>query len=520
MKAYIRTLTLIGGLAFATGLASAQEISYLQSFPNDQPETLFTPNEYDWESYFSNQAVRVPGNRITYLIGSQPRENVNAPTPYGDNLERGYWLILDNTDQLAYTEIAVERDPDLQMSFQARHDSADADWHFAIRTVDGSWYVSEESFSGQSSTWQRFGINAGGDSRWIPLVFEVGAAMQISGEQPVTMDSIPGTINAVGFYGAVRVGEETRFRIDNFTLGTGLFTDSFPYRQGWSNNTYNPDSQTGSQFTPNTYEWESYFNSASIGYVARVPGNRITFLMGSRPMPNINAVAPHGDNLDRGYWLMAVNVDQLAYAEIAVPRHEDLHIGFDVRNDSIDANWHIALRFGADNWYVSADSYSGNTEEWEEFVYPSGPDSLWIPLFFMAGEYMFITEETPQPLHSIPGDITAAGFYGDVNVPSGAPRFRIDNFSVGTSEMFIEPAYFQGPSSILLTPGFRWTRIGFIYDDRFPFVYSFGLDTWIHVFPLEDEEELYVFYNYADGNFYWTGNAFYPEVFPVATGQQ
>lgn len=501
-------------LVFLANFLAAQEIFHRQSFANNQADTQtqHTPNTYNWESYFSSDATRVPGNRITYLMGSTPRTNVNTSTPFGDNIAEGFWLIFDNRDQLAFTEANLLRDPNLQLSMELRNDSASADWHFALRFGDDTWYVSAESYAGESSSWQAFAIDAGSDSLWIPLYFVAGEGMFIAEEIPVTLSTIPGDITAAGFYGDVDVASATRFRIDNFTAGTGLFLPSFPYRQGWSNNTYNNETETGDQFTPNAYGWESYFNSASIGYVARVPGNRITFLTGSRPLANINAPTPNGDAMDRGYWLMAVNVDQLAYAELNIPRNPDLHIGFDVRNDTADANWHVVLRFGDNSWYVSADYYAEESEDWNSFVYPAGSDSLWVPLFYQAQQYMAVSGETPVTLSSIPGDITAAGFYGDIN-ESSITRYRIDNFTVGTSDLFMEPAYFKGPHTLHLTAGFRYNPLGFFYDAEYPYVYMFDREDWIWVHPLsEDPEDSYIFYSYDDQSWYWTGNDVYPDI--------
>lgn len=513
MKIYsLKTICTLLGACSLGMLSQAQDIQYLQGFHNNAPETQHIAEVYDWEAYFSSDATRAPGNRISYFVGAATVSNVNASTPHGDNIERGFWTVNDFNDQFAYTEVSIDRNDNLQMSMEMRHNSAEASWHFAVRVGVDAWYVSTQAYAAESLGWNRFLIEAGPQSTWHPLFFEAGQSMFIDEGTTVEMSSVSGEIAAVGFFGNVNTGTNQVFRFDNFTVGSDLVTFSYPYLQAFSNDTYNEETDSGSQFSPNHYEWESYFNSASTGNATRVPGNRITFLLGSEPLANVNAIAPQGDALDRGYWLMAVTTDQMGYTEVNLPRVENMHIGFDMRNDSADAVFRAMIRIGVSDWYVSELSYAAESEDWEQVLFEAGSESEWRELNFASGAPMAISSNPAVRLGDLVGDITAVGFYGSID-ESSATRFRMDNFGVGPREFFDRSRYFSGRYTVSFSQTIHWNPIfGFFFDGDFPFVYSFTQDEWVWVHTVGDgPEEAFYFYSYTSGNWYWSGSTIYPQ---------
>jgi hypothetical protein len=292
------------------------------------------------------------------------------------------------------------------------------------------------------------------------------------------------------------------------TVGATLsFSQTVLYRQGF----HNSENETSTQFVPNEYNWESYYREDAV----RVPGNRITYLTGGSAKPNVNAPTPYGDNLERGYWLMNVNVDQMAYTDLLIQRNADLVMGMELRNDSAAANWHFLLRFSGDEWYVSEEFYSFDSTdsfEWNLFHINAGGDSLWIPLNFEAKVQMGISNEPAKTLDSIPGDIVGAGFYGAVT--SAVKRYRIDNFTVGLGEIFAS-TYFTHQLTMAVD-GFKWNQLGWLDDSAYPYVYFFGLGGWTWVVPAgEEPESLFYLYSYEDEAWYWTGVDHYPMVYPV-----
>jgi hypothetical protein len=194
------------------------------------------------------------------------------------------------------------------------------------------------------------------------------------------------------------------------------------YLQGFAND-------TGAFQKSPDYGWEWYYNHASTGVLAdaMATSSRVHYFSGSAAVANVNAEAPFGDEIAQGYWVMNTGSNQLAYVPLELPRsYADIAVSFEMNHSATsDSSWHVALRFGADNWYVSAPSgnYTGGYQQFSVAVEDS---SSWLPLVFAEGSPLSVVN-SPVTFDAIAGDITAAGFYGDINVST---THRIDNFEV------------------------------------------------------------------------------------------
>ncbi len=92
---------------------------------------------------------------------------------------------------------------------------------------------------------------------------------------------------------------------------------------------------------------------------------------------------------------------------------------------------------------------------------------------------------------------------------------RFDNVTVAGVEVWSGSIFRGSDGTLDLGHGWRWNSMGYFYDTHYPFVFAFGLDTWIYV--IGDSEESYYFWSYTDEAWVWTGRAHYPS-FLVLTG--
>jgi MYXO-CTERM domain-containing protein len=197
------------------------------------------------------------------------------------------------------------------------------------------------------------------------------------------------------------------------------------YRQGFAN-----DSEAFQK--SDIYDWRFFSNASGARIEGTTTSSRMHYFSGSTAVENINALAPHGDNIAQGYWIMNTYQNQLSFTEMTIPRsYEDIAVSFEINNNTSNSSWHVALRFGNDDaWYVSdvSDNISGG---WGTFSLNVTDASLWTALVFASGEYMErANPESTVSFGSISGEITAVGFYGELDNGTSSTTHRVDNFTV------------------------------------------------------------------------------------------
>lgn len=73
------------------------------------------------------------------------------------------------------------------------------------------------------------------------------------------------------------------------------------------------------------------------------------------------------------------------------------------------------------------------------------------------------------------------------------------------------------PFTTDLTGGFKWNSpLGFLYDNFYPFVWSYSYAGWIYIFgchPTANETDGYFLYDFKNGQFGFTGTAYYPNYY-------
>lgn len=193
------------------------------------------------------------------------------------------------------------------------------------------------------------------------------------------------------------------------------------YFQGFHNN-------SGSFQQSDPYGFTTYAGDSA----TYVSGSRVHYFSNtSQTGANVNALTPHGDNISQGYWTANTNLSQFSFAEMTIPAsYTDITLSFQVNNNATsDSDWHIAIRLGSGDWYLSQDTHNANDNSWSTHAVSLTESSLWLALDFDAGETMEISAAPAVEYSTISDNITAFGFYGDIRHASSTTH-RLDNFAV------------------------------------------------------------------------------------------
>lgn len=185
---------------------------YLQSFANDSG-AFQRAETYGWSYVFGDQATGGVSNRIHYFIGSDPMENVNAMTPFGDNIGNGTWTGNSTAIQLAYTmlDLTVDQAEAALLMMDINNSQNDYPVKFVIQ-AGGSWYASADTFEDSSPTWLRCELPVGGDTLWVPVSLSNGVLLRVESGPEMTFSEIDAPVTAVGVY----MEPQGTHRFDNF----------------------------------------------------------------------------------------------------------------------------------------------------------------------------------------------------------------------------------------------------------------------------------------------------------------
>lgn len=149
---------------------------------------------------------------------------------------------------------------------------------------------------------------------------------------------------------------------------------------------------------------------------------------GSVASANVRAETPHGDNMTRGFLVIASNVSsQFVYTAIRVEEGNGivgLSVDMNHSGNTTEDKWRFAIRIGRD-WYVSADIIRARNE-WTRFVMFLRDDSEWKRLDFSPGNRLRIGSETVL-FSEIRGALSGAGIFGE---PESNSWKRFDNFQI------------------------------------------------------------------------------------------
>ena len=214
-------------LAFAAALclfispAGLQaQVLYAQGFVNNAGSPQ-SSSAYEWKVYSGSSARHVSSSRrIVVYKGAPEIENVNAASPYGKDLLRGFYSVAASKISLSYVPVAVDRgrSPNLVLSFAVRNSEDASSTRFAFQAGD-VWYVSEEAFNQTTKKFVTYSVALSGSTRFLPLIFIARSNLSISANPSVPFDQIAGNITHVGFFqDPNNDGISTSMRVDNFLL--------------------------------------------------------------------------------------------------------------------------------------------------------------------------------------------------------------------------------------------------------------------------------------------------------------
>jgi hypothetical protein len=248
------------------------------------------------------------------------------------------------------------------------------------------------------------------------------------------------------------------------------------YLQGFANN-------SGSAQMADEYGWR-WFHTEK-GTEGTRQYNRVVTFSGSNPVSNVEAPAPHGEQIAAGNWTANSDKVQLGTLDVLISQDyaRDLVLRMEINHSHRSYPARFAIRTAA-GWHVSAKAFVHTGEKWQLCESRVGAVG-WRPLSFIPGQVLALEDGAAAPFSSIKGDITAVGFFIEPDA-----IHRLDNFSMllpsGLAGSNPEP---EGPAApelfdlYLLIGQSNMAGRGVVEEiDRkvHPRVWSFGaLDSWI-----------------------------------------
>lgn len=206
-------------------LLASNSIIYLQGFDNDTG-SFQRSDPYGWQTYSGGSLTTA--SRVHFHNGADAVENVNALTPFGDNITQGHWIANVGVSQFSFTEFLLPQSySDLTFSFKSNHNSGhDSDWYVAIRTSSGDWFASAQASDGNNWSDPAFTVALTSESLWRPFEFDPGTSIGLTEDPLVSYSSFASDITAFGFFGDIRAS--TTHRIDNYTV-SGVIPEPSTY---------------------------------------------------------------------------------------------------------------------------------------------------------------------------------------------------------------------------------------------------------------------------------------------------
>lgn len=218
LTTFPKLIMLIAGvsvLVLGAAKAGDAEVIHRQAFSNNTGSFLQS-GSYGWQWYFRDTAIEGTNlnNRIHFQSGADADPSINAPTPHGDGIMQGFWVINSSDDQLGFTNINLPAHRYRELSFSMHlRGPPSAEWRFAF-LVGTRWYVSGEAFA-PTASWVLYSFALDDNSTLFPLAFIPGSQLPRPVGDVVTWSAIRDNIHAAGFFA---VGAGTTDRMDNFSI--------------------------------------------------------------------------------------------------------------------------------------------------------------------------------------------------------------------------------------------------------------------------------------------------------------
>lgn len=229
------SLLAISGASLAMLTAASGETLYQQGFANNSKAGVYRstgdPLAYGWADYYG--ATATTGNWLVYANnGSTAMPNVNAPTPYGNNITQGYWGNNNNVIRLAVQSLVGQ--PIVLAHYSSLTFSVDL-WmdqgvgkesiiRFAMQ-IGSNWYVTQESIQPTSTSWETWSLNLSSETQLLALSFTPGSELAISDTPAVSYGSLSDQqLLAIGCFTGVGSNPVVASRrMDNFAVyGTAI----------------------------------------------------------------------------------------------------------------------------------------------------------------------------------------------------------------------------------------------------------------------------------------------------------
>ncbi|MFA5688893.1 MAG: alpha/beta hydrolase [Kiritimatiellales bacterium] len=217
----IPAAVLCAALFHAPPVLCSEFIIYAQSFANNVDKVGQFCADYGWKTYSGSAAGDFSSNskRITYFSGAAVMANVRALSPYGQEIDRGCYLVKSKHITLAYVPLPEGVYSNLNLKFSIRHDALETQTYFAFQAGD-TWYVSQDTFS-NTNAFKECSIALAGDVQFRRLNFTPRSVLEISSDAPVAFSEITGDIINAGFLLEPDGTVDTNMRVDNFVITGG-----------------------------------------------------------------------------------------------------------------------------------------------------------------------------------------------------------------------------------------------------------------------------------------------------------
>ncbi|MFA5688895.1 MAG: PEP-CTERM sorting domain-containing protein [Kiritimatiellales bacterium] len=201
---------------------ASAEIIYAQGFANEIGSGSATNkpmSDYDWETYFGTGATTGSSSVRIYTTPTNAGiVNVNAATPYGENIIYGVYQVNAANIQFAFTALTLDRNnyEQITLQFDIRSGTA-ATHHFAVKIGD-DWYVSAATYDSENIRFETHNLVLD-TADLIALDFSTAPGARTLGLTTTTQNfaAIAGDITAVGFFVDPGAGS-TYMRVDNFIV--------------------------------------------------------------------------------------------------------------------------------------------------------------------------------------------------------------------------------------------------------------------------------------------------------------
>ncbi len=182
------------------------------------------------------------------------------------------------------------------------------------------------------------------------------------------------------------------------------------------------------------------------------------------------------------------------------------------------------FEFSQTHWQVPSRGATATTQEFSVRVTPSDPEARWTTRSLSTVSPIGIAR---RPFITLPEDIENTIITGEAELSFTVAFNRGDTHTgyLLVADQMLQitqtssaddppPSIFTPPDTADYGNGIKWNPLGFFYDQQFPYVYFWSIDSWIYIWADgASEEDGFYFYDYNINGWCWTAQAVYPYIY-------